>query len=524
MSRCCRNPGRSGGALLEQLAGSGVGLSSFVAIGQRADVSTNDLLQFWAADERTAAICLYQPTIGNPRNFARIARDVSAVKPIIAVQPEAEELTGLLRQSGVVVVPRVSELIEQAEMAVDQPLPAGNRVVIISNTASLASLASAACRRAGLEVVVPPGVVDSVVADALLIGDADTLSLPSGADAEVYEQVVVAAAVSEDVDMTLIAIVPTLTLTIEKLAALLRRVNRGIDKPMAATGLVDPSLFGVDGVPSFTYPEQAAGVLGRMATYAAWRRQNRGAPIEADPDFRQHVDRWIGEALGDKDELTLTMTSSGTAELLANLDLPVAPFRTAGSAADAVRHADELGYPVVLKAGGVHDRRSGEAGGTALDLRSARQVEATFERMSETFDDEFLPAIVQSSAPTGVHLAVELEQNATTGSRLAIGIGGASATSISAMSSVFLPASESDLDRLLLEPWLADLLPTGSARFSLRDLLARLATAADASPDIASIRFNPVLAGNTDTIPVEASVVLRRWPRDPLAGVRHLAG
>ena len=92
------------------------------------------------------------------------------------------------------------------------------------------------------------------------------------------------------------------------------------------------------------------------------------------------------------------------------------------------------------------------------------------------------------------------------------------------MSSVFLPASEGDLDRLLAQPWLSDLLPTASARFSLRDLLARLATAADASPDIASIRFNPVLAGNTDTIPVEASVVLRRWPRDPLAGVRHLAG
>ena len=516
--------GPLGTALLDQLGRSGVGLSSFVALGQRADVSTNDLLQYWAADEATSAICLYQPTIGNPRNFSRIAREVSMVKPIIAVAPEAETMSDLLRQSGVVVVPRVSELIEQAEMAVDQPLPQGRRVAIISNTASLASLASAACRRAGLDVVVPPGVVDSIVADALLIGDADTLSLPRRAEADVYERVIAAAAVSEDVDMTLVAIVPTLTLEIVDLTALLERVNVAVDKPMAATGLVDPALLDVEGLPAFTYPEQAAGALARMADYAAWRRRQGGFAIEADPTVVEQVDGLISEALGGAEEVQLTMTNAGLAELLAGLDLPLAPFHVANTADEAVEVADQLGYPVVLKAGRVHDRRSGEAGGTALDIRSAEQLRSSFARMLETFDEELLPAIVQGTAPTGVHLAVELEQSTASGSRLALGIGGASATSISAMSSVFLPASERDLDRLLAEPWLADLLPTASARYSLRDLLARLATAADASPDIANIRFNPVLASNTDTIPVEASVVLRRWPRDPLAGVRHLAG
>lgn len=516
--------GPLGTALLNELGQSGVGLSSFVALGQRADVSTNDLLQYWAADEATKAICLYQPTIGNPRNFSRIARDVSMVKPIIAVAPEADTMGDLLRQSGVVVVPRVSELIEQAEMAVDQPLPGGRRVAIISNTASLASLASAACRRAGLDVVVPPGVVDSVVADALLIGDADTLSLPRQAEADVYERVIAAAAVSEDVDMTLVAIVPTLTLANHDLSALLNRVNIAVDKPMAATGLVDPALLDVNGLPAFTYPEQAAGALARMADYAEWRRRQGGFSIEADPTLVEEFDGLISSAMGDVDERVLTMTSAGLADLLADLDLPVAPFHVAHSADEAVGVAELLGYPVVLKAGGVHDRRSGEAGGTALDIRSADQLRSTFARMLEVFDDELLPAIVQGTAPTGVHLAVELEQSTSSGSRLALGIGGASATSISAMSSVFLPASERDLDRLLAEPWLADLLPTASARYSLRDLLARLATAADASPDLASIRFNPVLASNTDAIPVEASVVLRRWPRDPLAGVRHLAG
>ena len=516
--------GPLGGALLDQLSRSNVGLSSFVAIGQRADVSTNDLLQYWAADESTSVICLYQPTVGNPRNFARIAREVSSVKPIIAVAPEAENMADLLRQSGVVVVPRVSELVEQAEMAVDQPLPDGHRVEIISNTASLASLASAACRRAGLDVVVPSGVVDAVVADALLIGDADTLSLPRQAEAEVYERVIAAAALSAEVDMTLIAIVPTLTLSIEDLGGLLRRVDLGIDKPIAATGLIDPARLAVPGLPAFTYPEQAAGALARMADYAAWRRQNRGIPIEAEPVFVDAVEALLDDRLGDAEERVMTMTTPGLAELLSSLDLPVAPFAVAEDADALVELAEVLGYPVVLKAGGVHDRRSGEAGGTALDVRDAEHLRSCFDRMYETFDEELLPAIVQASAPTGVHLAVELEQNTSSGSRLAIGIGGASATSIAAMSSVFLPASEGDLDRLLAQPWLSDLLPTASARFSLRDLLARLATAADASPDIASIRFNPVLAGNTDTIPVEASVVLRRWPRDPLAGVRHLAG
>ncbi len=515
--------GPLGAALLEQLGQNEVGVSSFVAVGNRADVSTNDLLQYWAADERTSAICLYQPNIGNPRNFRRIARHVSGIKPILAVAPHDEVMTDLLEQSGVMVVDHVEDLVDQAHMVVHQPLPHGNRVAVVANTSSVGSLAATACRRAGLEVVVPPGVVDSVVDDALLIGDADTLSVPRRADAETYERVVAAAALSAEVDLVLVAIVPTLTLSIEALGQLLRRVDRAVDKPMAATGLVDPDLLDVPGLPAFTFPERAALVLGRAARFVAWRQRHHGTPIEADAGFLDTVEDGLVEVIGDGDERRLGMADPQLLGLLGLLDLTMAPYRIAETVEEAAQAASAIGYPVVLKAGGNHDRSTGEAGGTALDLRSDDDVAASYQRMASEFDSDFGPAIVQATAPTGAHIAVELVQDIHSGARLTVGIGGASAKSIASMSTAVLPASESDLDRLLDEPWLADLLPTSAARYSLRDLLARLAVAADASPDVASVRFNPVLVSNTDAVPVEAEVMLRRWPRDPLAGVRHLA-
>ena len=514
--------GPLGAALLDQMSRSGVGISSFVAVGNRADVSTNDLLQYWAADERTQAICLYQPNIGNPRNFSRIARHVSAIKPIIAVEPENASMIDLLRQSGVIVVSHVSELVEQAQMVVDQPPPLGNRVAIVSNASSAASLAAAACRREGLEVVVPSGVTGGRAADVVLIGDADTLAVPRRADPFDYEQIVVAAALSAEVDMILLAIVPTLTLSIEKLVEVLARVDRVVDKPMVATGLVDPSLLSVPGLPSFTFPEQAARVLGHMAEHARWRALHRGTPIEADAAFLDLVEDAVIDSLGDEDERVLTITDGDLPRLLGQLDLPIAPFRVVTDADEAVAAADELGYPVVLKAGGVSQRRSGEAGGTALDLRDGGDVVECFSRMNAAFDEAFSPAIVQTTVPTGSHLAVELLQDSLSGARLTIGIGGASARSIAAMAAVYLPASEVDLDRVLAEPWLVDLMPTAAAKFALRDLLARLAVAADASPELTSVRFNPVLLSNTDAVPVGAEVSLHRSTRDPLAEVRHL--
>ncbi len=514
--------GPLGAALLDQMSRNDVGVSSFVAVGNRADVSTNDLLQYWAVDQRTKAICLYQPNIGNPRNFARIARHVVATKPIIAVEPESEEIASLLRESGVIVVDRVSELVEQAKVAVSQPLPLGDRVAVVSNASSVASLAAAACRREGLKVVVPSGIADSGLADAVLVGDADTLRVPRRAAPSVYEQAVVAAALSEDVHAVLVALVPTLTLSFKDLGELLARVDRAVDKPMVATGLLDPSLLTVPGLPCFTFPEQAARALGRMATYAGWRSRHRGPAIEADDGLREAVEGAVAEALSQAEARTVTMADPAMPKLLKAFDLPMAPFRTVQTEAEAVAAADALGYPVVLKAANVAYRQSGEKGGTALDLMSAAEVALSFRRMMDNFADDFLPAVVQATAPAGAQLAVRLSQDSLIGARLSVGVGGESARSVASMSSVLLPAGEADLDRLVSQPWLADLLAAESTKFVLRDVLSRLAAVADASPDVAGVTFNPLLASETDSVPVEAEISLRRWPRDPLAGVRHL--
>ncbi len=514
--------GPLGAALLDQMAKQGIGISSFVAIGNRADLSTNDLLQFWATDDRTRVIALYQENFGNPRNFARIARDVSQTKPIIAVEPEDPAAIDLLQQAGVIVVRRVSELVEQAEMVVGQPMPEGNRVAVITNASSVGRLAASACRKAGLEVVRPESLEAGQGSDIVLLGDADALSVDRLATPDDYERLISAAAVSANVDSLLLAIVPNLLLPPEQLGQLLHRIDIAVDKPMAAAGLVDQALLATPGLPSFTFPEQAARALGRMAEHSAWRSLPHGDPIRPEPEWASRAEQLVLDQLGPADERELFMHDADLEPLLSALEIPVPSFRIASDLASARAAAEDLGYPVVLKAGGVAQRRLGSQGGTVLGLRSADEVETHFRRMQEELPEDFDPPIVQATAEPGVHLAVELIQDNVGGPRLHLGVGGASARSIEALETVFLPASEIDLDRALETPWLADLFPGEAARYALRDLLARLVTAAEASPDLAAVQFDPVILSAEDAVPVEASVVLRRWRRDPLAEVRHI--
>ncbi len=516
--------GPLGAALVQQLRSLDVGLSTFVAVGNRADVSINDLLHYWAEDDGTKVVALYLENFGNLRNFTAIAQHLSIQKPIIAVAPHDEELADLLAQSGIILVDEVAQLAQQCRLVVDQPMPLGSRVAIVSNTSSVARLAAGACRRAGLEPVVPSSLAQVPAADVVLVGDLDTMRLPEGATAQTYEQIVVAAAFCDEVDAVLLALVPTLDVSIGQLAELLHQVNRAVPKPMVATGLVDSTLLTIPGLPAFTFPEEAAQALGRMAKHACWRTLRRGDPIQASSDMRGGAHPALHRALGGISSRHLSLRDPDLPALLAALELPIVEFRAATTVEDVVAFAEEIGYPVVLKGGGLLRRSVGESGGVALDLQNADQLTGAFERMLGSFGKGFLPAIVQTSVPTGTHLQVGLRQSSDHGARLMVGIGGSSVGALATQSRIVLPTSEPALDLLLGESWLVEAVPSTAARFGLRHLLAGLASAADASPDLAEVRCNPVLVAGEMVHVVDIDLYLRPWPRDPLAEVRHLEG
>ncbi len=523
--------GPLGGAVLERISQAGLGISSFVAAGNRADVSVNDVLDFWLTDDATSAVLLYVENYGNLRTFARTARTVSARKPILALRPPDEELTELLSRSGVILVEGVAGLAEMAQVTVGQPLPAGRRVAVVSNAASVARLAVAACRRQGLEVVHPTAGQGELEAGAgggaVLVADVDVVVPDDERSRPDYDQVLVAVAASAEVDALLVALVPTLELSVDDLAALLHRIHRTIPKPVAAVGLVGPDRLVAPGVPLYTFPEEAARSLGRLATYAEWRaryladqaegRDPAGEEAALEAALRPHLQ----ELLAVHAEQTHTLWSPAFDDLARRLDLPVAPWRRAASLAEATAAAAELGFPVVLKAASPIRRTVGEAGGAAIDLHDEAQLTAAYERMLAVRGPAMLPVVVQRMVAAPAQAKVELHQDRYQGAWVAAGLGGSAGDVMRPVVRRFLPLLGGEAREMAAE--LGRVLHLDQAsQDALARLVDHLATLGAAVPELALLTLDPVLVAGPATVAADAELVLRSSRPDPLAEVRRL--
>ncbi len=564
--------GPLGAAVLQRLRDQGVGVSSFVGPGNRADVSVNDLLDYWALDPRTDAVVLYVENFGNLRYFSMAARRTGLTKPIITIRPPAADQAELLHQAGVILVDTVSQLVEQAHLVATQPPAEGNRVAVISNASSLGRLAAAACRREGLELVVPAGVLDGggeaedepgaqhnarQSDGVVLIGDLDSLSLRPSGDPAAYERVVAATAVSEEVDLVLLALVPTAYLKWPALQDMVGRLDRAIDKPMVAVGWIGTDQVQVTGLPVFTFPEEAARVLGRHVRHGRWRaarvRQDHtdhqegseaadgeattvsvpaGSTESPDDDDRQPtssltsppVEELIERVLAGREEAVLTMASPDLPPLLEALDIPMAPWGAAEDLAEAVELADRIGYPVVLKAANLVERSVGESGGAAIDLHDRVSLEAAHGRMTDRLGVAMRTSIVQRMVPSRGAVRLELVQEPAFGALVAIGLGGSTHVGSPPSARRFLPV-ESDDARALVAQMVADQSLQGMDEATIDALSAAakvLADGAAASDQIAHISLNPVLLAGSATVATDVEIVLRRRSRGRLSGVRQI--
>ncbi|HEY0697246.1 MAG TPA: GNAT family N-acetyltransferase, partial [Micromonospora sp.] len=351
--------GALGVALLAEADRRGLGLSSFVSAGNRADVSGNDLLQYWMDDPATDVVLLYLETFGNPRKFARLARQLGRTKPVVAlappvrpasrpdvptapeevaagsggpggadpgpdqVGPDAAAVTALFARSGVIRVETVAELFDVGVLLANQPLPAGRRIGIVGNSSALARLAATACAGYGLTVAV--GYPNDV---------------GPRADAHTFADAVADAAVDPDVDALVVVFAPPLPGQLAgsdaDFAAAVASVALAGDKPTVATFLVDRL---PPAVPSYPSVEEAVRALSRVADYADWLRRPTGTLPELS-----RVDE-------DGARAALAAGGPDAAErLLRAYGIAVVPSATADSAASAVAAARRLGYPVALKA------------------------------------------------------------------------------------------------------------------------------------------------------------------------------
>ena len=496
-------------------------------------MSGNDLLQYWADDERTAVVALHLQSFGNPRKFTRIVRDLARVKPVVAVKSgltrpaadvgtaaptgsswSARDLTdaaidAMLAQSGVIRVATPTQLFDAARVLASQPVPAGRRVAVVSNARGASVLAVDACIGAGLETPEPsPATVaalESEVPEGARLSNPFELTWEAGPD---DYRVAVAAALADDAfDAVVVLYAAPVQARPGEVAAAVGEAVVGATKPVIATFLGSEPGDEVDGVrpgvPVFRFPSEGALTLGRLAAYGEWLARPAGELPDADElgiDVPA-VQRRVAAVLAAAPEGRL-LEHAEAADLLAAAGLPACPTVVVSGPDAAADAAEGMGYPVVLKASGVGRYHRGEIGGVALDLHDEVALRAAFGRMVDRLGPAMEPAIVQKAAPGGADVLVVGQQHPAFGGVVTVGLGGAAAAANADLPVRVLPLSDTDAAELVAASRVGGLLTgeeaggTGSvATARLIDLLVRFAALLEQVPELAGVVANPVIVG-----------------------------
>ncbi len=502
--------GPLGAALLDRLRAAGVGVSSFVAMGDRSDVSVNDVLSYWAVDDRTDAVVLYLDDFGNLRNFTRVARHLAASTPVFALGPRTGDLAELLERSGVVVVERAAELVTGAAVAASQPPAAGPRAVVLSNSASIGRLCATAADRHGLQLTTPAVVAE--LEGVRSHGDGVVL-VPVDRSLDELETVVASLALAAEVDAVVLAVTPSLQNAPGDIAAALDRIDGAVDKPMVATALTDDDHLSNGGLPIFRFPEDAVAALARHVADGVRRSASDVAAlasIESDPALGAALE----EALASSASMTLRLGDPSLGPVLEAIGVPVPATKLVASASDttellAARRSIE--GSVVVKAGGLGRRHPGAAGGTVLDLEDDDDLVAAAAALVAHHGDAADPLIVQAMTSPGPRATLEVEVDRATGAWLSVAREGGSVTRAP------LPATAEELSVLVAA------LEVDPEQREAAEILVRGVARLGADVRLRSLRAAPVLLGPDGPGIIEIDVELVAPAVSVLAEVRHLA-
>ncbi|TAK20125.1 MAG: GNAT family N-acetyltransferase [Chloroflexota bacterium] len=519
--------GALGIAILEHARQLGIGISSFVSMGNKADLSSNDLLEWWEDDASTGAILLYLESFGNGRRFARVARRVAARKPIVAVKggrgqagqraaaSHTAALAGsdvavdaLFRQAGVIRCDTLEELFDVTTLLANQPLPAGLRVGVLTNAGGLGILCADACEANGLTL---PSLEPETQAAlrALLPPEASVTNpvdmLASGA-APTYGQALRLVLADPSVDAAIVLFIPPLVTEADDVAAALTEAcDPPPPKPVLACFVgaqgTPSALRGVRAIPSFTFPEAAARALGHAADYATWLRRPAGeVPEFADIDGE--AARPVVSAAFQREERPW-LTPDEVAALLRAYRIPTAAVVIARSPPEAAAAFAELGGPVAVKLVSGTILHKSDVGGVHLDLRTPEAAADAYRAIARSLEERGLSeamggALVQPMLSGGVECLVGVVTDPTFGPLIGFGLGGVLAELLGDVAFRVHPLTDIDADELIsggkAHRLLAGYRGAPPADLpALRELLLRLSRLVEDVPEIAELDINPVI-------------------------------
>ena len=544
--------GALGLAVLDYVDALGLGLSTFASLGNKADISGNDLIHYWESDDATDLILLYLESFGNPRKFARITRRVGRRKPVVAVKsgrrtkgkepgraaliPSSDAaVDALFHQAGVIRTNTLSEMFDVASLLGTQPAPHGNRVAILSNASGSAALCADACEADGLDVVGLPEETRRKLAE-LFPGrrPADNpVSIGYTATGESYRAAIEALAGCDEIDALIVIFIPPLVTKSTEVAAAIREAVASLPRRipvasvfMSARGV--PRELESDGVrvPSYAFPEDAARALARAARYGIWRDEPPGTVPSFEDARRDEAAAVIAEALADGHGI---MTPHEVARLFDCYGLALVGWRLASTPEEAAEAAAELGGPVALK---VHSEvlvDKADAGGVRLDLSGGDLIAAEAERMQsavEAAGHEVHGFLVQRMAPQGVEVIVTMTHDAALGPVLACAAGGVEMELLEHAAVRLTPLSDKEASEMVRSLKTFPLLQGFRGRpkadvDALEDLLLRIGALVETHHEVVALDCNPVMVLSEGAVVVDARVRIEAAePERPIAARR----
>ncbi len=532
--------GALGLAVIDYARSLGLGISTFVSVGNKADISGNDLISYWHADDATKLILLYLESFGNARRFARLAREVARTKPIIAVKsgrsPAGARATSshtgalvaasdstvdaLFRQAGVIRTDTLAELFDVAALLANQPLPSGKRIAILTNAGGPGILCADACEASGLEV--PALSQELQFSLAKLLPEAASTRNPvdmlASASAEDYRRAIKILSDDPNVDAVIVIFIPPLLTHAEDVALAIRTAARELSRPIPLLS-VFMSSHGIPAelrradvrIPSYAFPEDAARALSHAVRYAGWRSAAPGQ-VPTFADVRS--DEATGILAAALSTGAQWLPPDAVFRLLACYGIPVIPWRIATTPADAATASSELNGKIAIKAiapGLVH---KSDAGAVRLNLDPGAAVEAAAGAMRRTVASAGFAAeafLVQQMAPEGVEMLVGMVNDRTFGPVVVCGAGGTAAELLKDVSMRIVPLTDQDAFEMIRSLKTFPLLDgyRGRAKVdvaALETLLLRIAAMVDAHPEIAELDLNPVVATPEGSVVVDARV------------------
>ncbi|MFA1542654.1 GNAT family N-acetyltransferase [Actinomadura monticuli] len=534
--------GAVGLALLDQAGATGLGVSSFVSVGNKADISGNDLLQYWEDDPGTAVIALYLESFGNPRKFAALAERVGARKPIVVLKSGRSQAGGravrshtaaaatsdiaveaLLRRARIVRAETVRDLVDTARLLAHQPLPRGRRVAVVGNSGGPGVLAADACAANGLQIPELAAATQAALRTAL--GPAAAVANPVDltADGGAPQMTDALRAVLDDsgVDAVIAVYTPPFGSGAAATKAAIAAAARESGKPVLACVIGEDGLIdhGAARVPYYASPEQAVTAL-RHAVDQAERRHRPAVPPSAPRGVERDRARALIKARLRYDPPRSWLDPTTTQRLLHCYGIATVETISVDGADSAVEAASLTGYPVALKAVGHDLVHKSDVGGVRLGLRTPGQLRAAYRGMAASLGGAMSGAVVQRMVGEGVEMIIGALEDPAFGPLAMVGMGGIAADLLGDRVFRTAPLGEGEAGEMVRSLRCAPLLSGYRGRppvavSALEEQLERVAALVADNPEVAELDLNPVIVTPNGAVAVDVRLRLAPPPPAP---------